>query len=105
MGRRLLSRERVAIATTLQTDAEDVVVKAAVAEGDGLLSRLRAGRPDVRLLDGAFGHTGAGGFTAYADPEHDLAFAVCKTHMLAEIDRVDDPARRFERELHALFEA
>ncbi len=28
-----------------------------------------------------------------------------QTHMLAEIDRVNDPARRFERELHALFEA
>ena len=49
----------------------------------------------------AFGHTGAGGFTAYADPAHDLAFAVCKTYVLAQIDPVSDPAHRFERELHA----
>jgi CubicO group peptidase (beta-lactamase class C family) len=55
------------------------------------------------VCSSAFGHTGAGGFTAYADPEHDLAFALCKTHMLSGIDDVTDPARRFERELHALF--
>jgi CubicO group peptidase (beta-lactamase class C family) len=103
-GRRLLSRERVAIATTLQTDAEDVVAKAAWPKAMGYFLGYE---PAVQtcVCSGAFGHTGAGGFTAYADPEHDLAFAVCKTYMLAEIDRVNDPARRFERELHALFEA
>jgi len=103
-GRRLLSRERVAIATTLQTDAEDVVVKAAWPKAMGYFLGYE---PAVQtcVCSGAFGHTGAGGFTAYADPEHDLAFAVCKTHMLSEIDRETDPARRFERELHALFEA
>ena len=38
IGRRLLSRERVAIATTLQTDAEDVVVKAAWPKAMGYFS-------------------------------------------------------------------
>jgi len=43
----------------------------------------------------AFGHTGAGGFTAYADPVHDLAFALCKTRIVDTM-----MARLFERELH-----
>jgi CubicO group peptidase (beta-lactamase class C family) len=101
-GQRLLSRERVATATTLQTDAEDVVVRAAWPKAMGYFLGCE---PAVQtaVCSSAFGHTGAGGFTAYADPEHDLAFALCKTHMLSGIDDVTDPARRFERELHALF--
>jgi CubicO group peptidase (beta-lactamase class C family) len=100
-GRRLLPRERVRLATTLQTDAPDVVVGAAWPKAMGyFLGSATAVQTCVSPT--AFGHTGAGGFTSYADPAHDLAFALCKTHMLAEIDLDRDPARRFERELHAL---
>jgi CubicO group peptidase (beta-lactamase class C family) len=101
-GRRLLSRERVATATTLQTDAEDVLVRAAWPKGMGYFLGSEPAA-QTAACSSAFGHTGAGGFTAYADPEHDLAFALCKTYMLSAIDPVTDPARRFERELHALF--
>jgi len=48
----------------------------------------------------AFGHTGAGGFTAYADPAHELAFALCKTRMVDDANPDTPAARRFERELH-----
>jgi CubicO group peptidase (beta-lactamase class C family) len=101
-GRRLLSPETVAIATTLQTDAPDVVVGAAWPKAMGYFLGFE---PAVQtcICPSGFGHTGAGGFTAYADPAHDLAFAVCKTYMETEIDPIADPARRFERELHALF--
>jgi CubicO group peptidase (beta-lactamase class C family) len=99
-GRRLLSPERVRIATTLQTDAFDLVAKAAWPKGLGYFLG-DAAAVQTAVSPTAFGHTGAGGFTAYADPAHDLAFAVCKTYVLTEIDPVNDPARRFERELHA----
>jgi CubicO group peptidase (beta-lactamase class C family) len=48
----------------------------------------------------AFGHTGAGGFTAYADPAHDVAFALCKTRMVDHLDPSQYSARTFERELY-----
>jgi CubicO group peptidase (beta-lactamase class C family) len=100
-GRRLFSRERVRLASTLQTDALDVVVGAAWPKAMGyFLGSATAVQTCVSPT--AFGHTGAGGFTAFADPANDLAFALCKTHMLAEIDLDRDPARRFERELHTL---
>ena len=100
-GRRLLPETRVRTATTLQTDAADVVVGAAWPKAMGYFLGFE---PAVQtcISPTAFGHTGAGGFTAYADPARDLAFAVCKTHMLSTIDRIDDPARRFERLLHEL---
>jgi len=100
-GRRLFSRERVGLASTLQTDALDVVVGAAWPKAMGYFLGS-ATAVQTCVSETAFGHTGAGGFTAYADPANDLAFALCKTHMLAEIDLDRDPARRFERELHTL---
>jgi CubicO group peptidase (beta-lactamase class C family) len=99
-GQRLLSRERVRIASTLQTDAMDVVVGAAWPKALGYFLGDESA-VQTCISPTAFGHTGAGGFTAYADPAHDLAFAVCKTFVLAQIDPVSDPAHRFERELHA----
>jgi CubicO group peptidase (beta-lactamase class C family) len=48
----------------------------------------------------AFGHTGAGGFTAYADPAHDLAFALCKTRMVDHLEADQYSARIFERKLY-----
>ena len=100
-GRRLLPETRVRTATTLQTEAVDVVVGVAWPKAMGYFLGFE---PAVQtcISPTAFGHTGAGGFTAFADPARDLAFAVCKTHMLSVIDRIDDPARRFERLLHEL---
>jgi CubicO group peptidase (beta-lactamase class C family) len=100
-GRRLLSRERVAIATTMQTEDEDILVGASWPKALGYF----LGSPtaiQTAVSPTAFGHTGAGGFTAYADPDHELAFAMCKTTMRGDVHAETDPARRFERELHAL---
>ena len=99
-GRRLLPPERVAVASTLQTDAIDVVVGAAWPKGMGYF----LGSPtaiQTCVSPTAFGHTGAGGFSAYADPPLELAFALCKTQMSSGTDADADTARRFERELHA----
>jgi CubicO group peptidase (beta-lactamase class C family) len=100
-GHRLLPERRVRTATALQTDAVDEVVGVAWPKAMGYFLGFE---PAVQtcVSSTAFGHTGAGGFTAYADPARELAFAVCKTHMLSAIDRIDDPARRIERELLAL---
>lgn len=100
-GVRLLPAERVATAATLQTAATDVVVGAAWPKGMGYF----LGSPtaiQTCVSPTAFGHTGAGGFTAYADPPLELAFALCKTKMSADTDADTDTARRFERELHSV---
>ena len=98
-GVRLLSKERVRIATTMQTDEIDCVLGAAWPKGMGYFLGC-ADAPQTCVSATAFGHTGAGGFTAYADPAHEVAFALCKTRMVdsPEEDRVT--ARVFERELY-----
>lgn len=99
-GRRLLPPERVAVASTLQTAAMDVVAGAAWPKALG----YSLGSPtaiQTCVSRTAFGHTGAGGFTAYADPPLELAFALCKTKMSSDTDAETDTARRFERELHS----
>jgi CubicO group peptidase (beta-lactamase class C family) len=98
-GVRLLSKERVRIATTMQTDAMDCVIGAAWPKGMGYFLG-GANAPQTCGSTTAFGHTGAGGFTAYADPVHDVAFALCKTRMVDHLEANQYSARIFERELY-----
>jgi CubicO group peptidase (beta-lactamase class C family) len=98
-GVRLLSKERVRIATEMQTDATDCVIGGAWPKGMGYFLGS-ATAPQTCVSPTAFGHTGAGGFTAYADPAHDLAFALCKTRMVDEPQEDRMAARIFERELY-----
>jgi CubicO group peptidase (beta-lactamase class C family) len=100
-GVRLLSKERVQIATEMQTDAMDCVAGAAWPKGMGYFLGS-ADAPQTCASATAFGHTGAGGFTAYADPAHDIAFALCKTRMVDEADPSRITARIFERELYKI---
>jgi CubicO group peptidase (beta-lactamase class C family) len=96
---RLLSEDRVRIATEMKTDAMDCVAGAAWPKGMGYFLGC-ADAPQTCASPTAFGHTGAGGFTAYADPAHDLAFALCKTRMVDEADPSRITSREFERELY-----
>jgi CubicO group peptidase (beta-lactamase class C family) len=98
-GVRLLPKERVRIATEMQTDAMDCVAGAAWPKGLGYFLGC-ADASQTCVSPTAFGHTGAGGFTAYADPAHDISFALCKTRMVDPVDPQDYVARRFERELY-----
>lgn len=98
-GVRLLPKERVRTATEMQTNAMDCVIGATWPKGMGyFLGSADASQTCVSPT--AFGHTGAGGFTAYADPAHDLAFALCKTRMVDHVDPQAHAARIFERALH-----
>lgn len=98
-GVRLMSKERVALAAATQTDAMDCVLGQAWPKGMGYF--LGCDNATTTCVSPtAFGHTGAGGFTAYADPAHDLAFALCKTRMVDDANPDTPAARRFERELH-----
>jgi CubicO group peptidase (beta-lactamase class C family) len=98
-GVRLLSPERVRIASQMQTDAMDVVIEQSWPKGMGYFLGS-ASATATCISPTAFGHSGAGGFTAYADPPHELAFALCKTRMVDTSDPDMMTARLFERELH-----
>jgi CubicO group peptidase (beta-lactamase class C family) len=78
---RILSAERVRIATTLQSDAVDLVL------GPGIRKALGywIGGAEYSAMGSrstAFGHTGAGGSIGFADPEYGFAFALTKTRLL-----------------------
>lgn len=82
-GVRLLTHERVEIATTLQTDADDLVTG---MPGRKALGYALGGPLSVyseRIT--AFGHGGYGGATGFADPQYRLAFALAKNRLAATI--------------------
>jgi CubicO group peptidase (beta-lactamase class C family) len=80
-GRRLLSDERVRIATTPHTGEVDQVVGREIRKGLGYF----LGGPESPMGERitAFGHPGLGGSIAFADPEYGLAFALTKTRLVA----------------------
>jgi CubicO group peptidase (beta-lactamase class C family) len=84
----LLPSERIRIATTLQTEEDDLVVGPGARKalgyciGGGELSAF--GERST-----GFGHTGAGGSIGLADPEHGFAFAIAKTRMVAAMPGED----------------
>src|SRR5262249_46274790 len=75
-GVHLRSPERVALATTLQTDGRDrVLFGQRIRKG---LGYWLGGVPQTPFGERAtvFGHPGSGGLIAFADPEQQLAFAL-----------------------------
>lgn len=80
-GVRLLSADRVALATALQTEAEDVVLGRAQTKGLGYFLGGPLSAMGERAT--AFGHPGYGGSIGFADPEHHFAFGLAKTRMVA----------------------
>jgi CubicO group peptidase (beta-lactamase class C family) len=87
-GPEILSDATIRAATTLQTEAYDVVLgpgsRKALGYGIG-------GAPFSSLgtRSTAFGHGGAGGSIGFADPEHHFAFALSKTRHVAAIPGED----------------
>lgn len=77
-GVRLVSPERIAVMQRLQTQGMDRVLGMPVPKGVGYF--FGGDREGVRSVFGprrsAFGHSGFGGSTAFADPEVNLAIAV-----------------------------
>jgi CubicO group peptidase (beta-lactamase class C family) len=80
-GIRLLSPERVGIASVLQTGADDVVLGMPVRKALGYW----LGGPQSPFSERvtAFGHGGYGGAVGFADPEYGLAFALTKNRLAA----------------------
>jgi CubicO group peptidase (beta-lactamase class C family) len=83
-GRRLLPVERMTTATTLHTDEVDRVLGVARRKALGYL----LGGPDSVMPNrtSAFGHPGHGGTWGFADPEHELSFALTKNHLVQDVD-------------------
>ena len=77
----LLATERLRLATTLQTDAMDLVLGVAGRRALG----YSLGGPLSPMGDRAtaFGHSGAGGSIGFADPAYRFAFGLTKNRMVA----------------------
>ncbi|MHB8645205.1 MAG: serine hydrolase domain-containing protein [Thermomicrobiales bacterium] len=78
-GVRLLSPERVKIATALQTDADDVVLGMPVRKALGYWLGGPLSPYGERIT--AFGHGGYGGASGFADPQYRFAFALTKNRL------------------------
>lgn len=78
-GVRLLTPRRVEIATKVQRWAHDHTLNS--ERGFGLGYFLGSSLPAMGVRDTTFGHDGFGGAIGFADPMHDLAFAMTKTRM------------------------
>lgn len=79
-GRRLMSAERLAIATSLQTDAHDEVLDEPIRKGLGYF--LGGGTSPMGPEPYLFGHPGAGGSLGFGDPRHGFAFALTKNRLV-----------------------
>lgn len=86
-GVRLLSPERVRQATALQVEAPNASSGETLRFGLGY--RTGGGGDWVSSRASTFGHDGYGGAIAFADPEHQFAFALTKNRLVA-----DEPATR-----------
>jgi len=93
-GTRLLSPERVRIASELQFDGVDVTLEQPVRRGLGYaLGGLAGGGMDaVSGRPNAFGHSGLGGALGFADPEREFAFGITKNFM-----ERNDPSQEQEK--------
>jgi len=78
-GVRLLPTERVQIATTLEIDARDAVLRVPMRRGLGYMLGGHGLPMGGRVS--AFGHRGYGGAIGFADPEYGFAFALTKNRL------------------------
>lgn len=81
-GVRLLSPERVAQVTALQTEEIDAALGMPVRKGLGYFLGNVMSPMSSRVS--AFGHPGVGGAIAFADPEHEFAFALTKSRLTVD---------------------
>ncbi|MGI8553317.1 MAG: serine hydrolase, partial [Dehalococcoidia bacterium] len=91
-GVRLLPQKRVAIATELQTEEQDVVLCQPIRKGLGYFLG-GAGSPMGERRT-AFGHPGAGGSIGFADPETGLAVGFTKNVLRTTLDPTQAAAYR-----------
>ncbi|HEX2170919.1 MAG TPA: serine hydrolase domain-containing protein [Dehalococcoidia bacterium] len=98
-GIRLLSEERVRIASTPQTGEMDLVLDEPRRKGLGYF----LGGPLFPMGDRitVFGHTGAGGSIGFADPEHRFAFALTKNRLVWDSPPGETTADRVARAVRA----
>lgn len=82
-GMRLLTPERVRIATTLQTEASDLVTGVAGRKALGYALGGPLSPYGERIT--AFGHGGYGGATGFADPDYRFAFALAKNRLAIDM--------------------
>lgn len=83
-GVRLVSKERIPLMSTIQMDWVDRVLFMPIPKSIGFMNggAWSMGKPGVSgPRSTAFGHSGAGGSTAFADPEAGLAVAVTLNKM------------------------
>jgi CubicO group peptidase (beta-lactamase class C family) len=80
-GVRLLPAERIRTATTVQTEAPDLVLGREIRKGLGYFLGMYDSAMSERPT--AFGHPGHGGTIGFADPEHRFAFALTKNRLAA----------------------
>ena len=89
-GVRILSADRVAAATALQTDAHDEVMEVRNSKALGyMLGGVEEEGGDVRIgsTGSAFGHPGLGGSIGFADPSRAMAVGFTKNLMTNHADR------------------
>ncbi len=80
-GVRILPEERVRTTTRLQTDDLDLVIQQPVRKALGYFQTGPITAMGPRTT--AFGHPGAGGAIGFADPDHEFAFALTKSSLVA----------------------
>ena len=83
-GVRILSEERVATATALQTEDVDQAIMQSVRKALGYFQSGAISAMGPR--ETAFGHPGAGGALGFADPEQEFAFAITKNALVAGVE-------------------
>ena len=86
-GVRLVSPERVKLMSTVQTDAPDRVIFMPIRKSIGFFNggKTMGQHGATGPRETAFGHPGAGGSIAFADPEVNLAIAVTINKMMSTL--------------------
>lgn len=99
-GRRYFTAETIAHMTTILSDGPDLVFEIPTAFSAGFMKNsTRASRPIFGPSPHAFGHPGAGGSHAFADPENKLAFA----YVMNQMDQSVLPNEKSLRLIDALY--
>lgn len=86
-GVRLISAERIRLASALQTEAVDAVLSVAFPKALGYFLGRDWSPMSPRAT--AFGHPGSGGSIGFADPERRFAFGLTKTRLVTALQGQD----------------